>query len=174
MPIYFIIKSYEDWVWKLNKKTGLFLLHTGHQNCLDQSLLNNPKKRNFEEMKKLPGDIIILNRCTINDNHVIYGSQNNEHDGQNILSFWTIFCPFTLPTTRKIKILKKWYGCWDIERHRHNFLSFCTIFCPCTPLTTPKIKTRKKKCLKTFIILHIYTINDNHMMYGSWDMKHDR
>ena len=23
------------------------------------------------------------------------------------------------------------------------------------------------------IILHMYTINDNHKMYGSWDMKHD-
>ena len=26
-----------------------------------------------------------------------------EHDGQNFLSFWTVFCPFT-PTTQKMKI----------------------------------------------------------------------
>ena len=34
----------------------------------------NPKNQNFEKMKKQPGDIIILNMCTINDNHMIYGS----------------------------------------------------------------------------------------------------
>ena len=48
-----------------------------------------------------------------------------------------------------------------------NFLSFCNILCPFTPLTTRKIKILKpwKKTLE------ICTINDNHMIYGSWDMK---
>ena len=27
---------------------------------------------------------------------------------------------------------------------------------------------------KDFITLHMCTINDNHMMYGFWDKKHDR
>ena len=35
---------------------------------------NNPKNLNFEKMKKTPGDIIILHRCSINDNHMMYGS----------------------------------------------------------------------------------------------------
>ena len=35
---------------------------------------NNPKNQNFEKMKKSPGDIIILHKCTINDNHTMYGS----------------------------------------------------------------------------------------------------
>ena len=35
---------------------------------------NNPKNQNFEEMKKTPEDIIILHKCTINDNHMRYGS----------------------------------------------------------------------------------------------------
>ena len=35
---------------------------------------NNPKNQNFEKMKKRPGDIIILHMCTINDNHMMYGS----------------------------------------------------------------------------------------------------
>ena len=35
---------------------------------------NNPKNQNFEIMKKTPGDIIILPMCTINDNHMMYGS----------------------------------------------------------------------------------------------------
>ena len=36
---------------------------------------NNPKNENFEKIeKKLPGDIIILHICNINDNHMMYGS----------------------------------------------------------------------------------------------------
>ena len=34
----------------------------------------NPKNQNFEKNKKKPGDIIILHLCTINDNHMMYGS----------------------------------------------------------------------------------------------------
>ena len=89
-----------------------------------------------------------------------------ERDRQIFLSFWAIFCTFTLLTTSKIKILKKWkknsediiilhkctindnhiiYVSWDMERDRHNFLSFWAIFCPFTPLTTSKIKILKKK-----------------------------
>ena len=35
---------------------------------------NNLKNQNFEKMKRMPGDIIILHMCTINDNHMMYGS----------------------------------------------------------------------------------------------------
>ena len=69
-------------------------------------LPNNPKNQNFEKMKKLPGDIINLHKCNINDNHMMYGSWDTERDGHNFLSFWTISYPFTPLTTRKIKILK--------------------------------------------------------------------
>ena len=34
---------------------------------------NNPKNQNREKIKKTPGDII-LQMCTINDNHMMYGS----------------------------------------------------------------------------------------------------
>ena len=34
----------------------------------------NPKKQNFEKIKTTTGDIIILHMCTINDNHMMYGS----------------------------------------------------------------------------------------------------
>ena len=56
---------------------------------------NNLKNQNFEKIKKMPGDIIILHMCTINNKHMIYGSWDMECDGQNFLSFWTIFYPFT-------------------------------------------------------------------------------
>ena len=53
-----------------------------------------PKKNNnFEKMRKLAGDIIILHMCTINSNHLIYGSWDIERIGQNFLPFWTIFLP---------------------------------------------------------------------------------
>ena len=52
---------------------------------------NNTKSQNFEKIKKTPGDIITLHMCTMNDNHMMYGSWDMECDGQNFLSFWTIF-----------------------------------------------------------------------------------
>ena len=70
-------------------------------------LPNNSKNQNFEKLKKIPGDIIILHMWTKNDNQRKYGSWDIEHDRQNFLSFWTIFCLFTPLTTQKIKILKK-------------------------------------------------------------------
>ena len=119
-----------------------------------------------------------------------------ECNRHNLLSFWTVFCPFTPIWTQKIKILKKWtpeeinilqmctindshmmYGSWDMKCQGQNFLSFWSVFCPFTYLTTQKIKILKKIKKKKpgeFIILHICTVNDGHMMYGSWDMKHDR
>ena len=63
---------------------------------------------NFGKMKKRPGDIIILQLCITNDNHMMIVSRDMEHSRQNFLSFWAIFCPFTPLTTRKIKILIKW------------------------------------------------------------------
>ena len=62
-----------------------------------------------------PQDIIILQMSTINDNHMMYGSWDMERDGQNFLSLWTIFCPFTRLTTQKIKILQKWKKCLEIS-----------------------------------------------------------
>ena len=35
---------------------------------------NDTENQNFETMKKIPGDIINLPMCTINDYHMMYGS----------------------------------------------------------------------------------------------------
>ena len=105
---------------------------------------NNLKSQNFQKLDKKPGDII-LNMCTINDNHMMYSSWDMKCARQNFLSFWTVFCLFT-PPTQKIKILKNWmiiliilhmcttndnhmmYSSWDMKRDRQNFLSFWTFF----------------------------------------------
>ena len=117
-------------------------------------------------------------------------------DRQNFLSFWDIFCPFTPPNDPENKNFEKkiWkkcleilsfytyictlnedhmiYGSWNIRRGRQKFLSFWAIFCPFSPLTTQKIKILKlKKTPGDIIILHICTINDNHMMHGSWEVQ---
>ena len=61
---------------------------------------------------------------------------------------------------------------WSVT---NNFLSFWTIVCPYTSLLTPKIKIWKncKKIRGRIILLHKFTLNEGHMMYGSWDIRHN-
>ena len=96
-------------------------------------------------MKKFAGDIIILNMCTKNHNHMMYGSCNMECNRQNFLSLWTVFCPFFPPvdpenqnskkmkkTLEDIIILQMFtlndshmiHGFSDMEYSRQQFLSF--------------------------------------------------
>ena len=86
--------------------------------------LKNLKNQNFEKMKKNAGDIIILhvyqkpqsyeiqflryrvrqsiwalNMCTINQDHMMYGSWDIKCKGQSFISF-CIFCPLTPPSQK--------------------------------------------------------------------------
>ena len=107
------------------------MLSTRHKNSLDKSLyytcvqndfqislsfwpifcpltlLTTWKIKVLEKWKKTPVYIIILHLCTAHDDHTIYGSSNMVYNRENFLSFWTIFCSFTLLTTRKIKNFEK-------------------------------------------------------------------
>ena len=136
---------------------------------------------------------MLLQMCTINEDHMMYDSWDIR---QSFLSFWAIFCPLTLLTVRKIKILKKMkkkttttgditilqmcfinenhmmYGSWDMERDRQNFFSLTTFFLFIYPLTTQKIRILKNEKNAWRYHLLKFTINDNHMMHGSWDMCH--
>ena len=109
-------------------------------------------------MKKTPRDIIILHMCTINENHMIYGSKDLECDGQKFLSFWTIFCPFTPPlTTQKIKILKK------MKKMPGDII----ILHKCT-INDNHMVYDKCTINDNHIMIHDKCpINDNHMMNGS-------
>ena len=105
-----------------------------------------------------------------------------------------IFCSLILLTTQKIKILKKWKkNTWryhftltwvphimiiwcnhtDMECDSQNVLTFWNIFCPFTfyPQNNPENQNEK---MPGDIILHMCTINENHMMHGSWDMECNR
>ena len=70
---------------------------------------NNPKNKILKKMKKkkMPGDIIILHKCTKNHDHMLYCSWDiMVHDRCNFyFSFGAIFC-FLTPTPWKSKFLK--------------------------------------------------------------------
>ena len=61
------------------------------------------KSKIWKKLKK-PREIIILYMRTKNDSHMTYDSCDMERDGLIFLSFWTIFCSFTI---QKIKIFRK-------------------------------------------------------------------
>ena len=107
-------------------------------------------------MKKTPGDII-LHKCTINDNYMIYGSWDMKYNKHNFLSFLAIFA--LLPPPPPL------------------FLSFWAIPFPFNPLTAQKMKISKKwkkKMPADMIILHTCPKNNDHMLHCSWDMARGR
>ena len=65
---------------------------------------------------------------------------------------------------------------WDMVYDECNYFSLWANFYPFTPLTARKIKIKKnmKKPSGDIIILHMFTKNYGRMVYGSWDMVHDR
>ena len=96
-------------------------------------------------MQKFTGDIIILHMCTKNHNHIMYGSRDTEGDRQNFLLFCTIFCPFS--TSLPLIILKN-----KITK-----------------------KKRRKICLEILSsYTHMCTINEDHIIYSSWNKRCDR
>ena len=124
---------------------------------------------------------------------MMYGFWDIRHDGQEFYVILGHFLPFDPPNTPKILnflkmkktrtyyhfklVYHKWqpYDVWLLRYGtRQNIFSFWTIFCPFTPLTTQKINFEKMKKMPGDIILHMCTIHENHMMYGSWDMEHNR
>ena len=78
----------------------------------------DPENLNFQKNEK--NTWTYYHFTNINDSHMMYGSPDMECNGQNFLSFWTIFCTFTLLTTKKIKILKNRKNCLEILRCNKN------------------------------------------------------
>ena len=109
-------------------------------------------------MKKPPGDIITLHMCTINDNHMMYGSWNMERDRQ----FFVILDRLHIT---------------DMAHNRcHCYFSFWAIFLPFYLCNSPKNQNlqKMKKTPGDIIILHNCTKNHYHILYCSWDMIRDR
>ena len=96
-------------------------------------------------MEKTPGDIIILHKCIKNHDHMLH-------------SFWDIM----------------YIGCFFFQ-----FGLFFALLHPQTPflLPAPANDPKNQKFLKIWkkppwdiIIWHMCTKNNDHVMYGSWDM----
>ena len=87
-------------------------------------LLTAWKIKIFKNMKKTPGDIIILHKCTKNHDHRLYCSWGMARDRCNYFSFWGIFCPFTPITAQKMKIPIKWKKPGDTIILRNGTLFF--------------------------------------------------
>ena len=92
-----------------------------------------------QKLKLFNGDIILLNMCTINKDHMVHGY-------------------------------------WDKKAQQIVFFVILGHFLPFDPPNNPENQNfvKMKKLLGDIIILHLCTTNDNHMMYGSWDMERDR
>ena len=90
------------------------------------------KMKISKKWKKMPGDIIILHKCTKNHNHMIYCSWDMERDRIfYFLLFRTIFWLFIPLKTQKIKILKKWKQPGDIVilhkcTKNHDHMLYCS------------------------------------------------
>ena len=165
--MYHKCRSYDIWFLKFKvRQTEIFVI-------LGQFLPfqppDNPENQIFK-IKKIPGDIIILQICTINGNLLMYGSWDMECDRQNCQ--YGPFLPFYPLWTQKIKILKKWkkylkilsfykhkwqsYDAWFLRYgvQRTEFFVILDCFLPFYPLTTWIEDFEKKKCLE---ILSFYT-----------------
>ena len=142
---------------------------------------NNPENQNFVKNGNkylVPGDIIILHKCTKYDKHMIYGFWDMKHNRQIFFVILGQFLPF-YPTSnpknqnfekkKHLKILSFYksgtknhdymlYCSWDMAHDRIIFLfSFSAIFCPSTPLTPQTMKISKKKKKKGLEITSFYT-----------------
>ena len=80
----------------------------------------------------------------------MYDSWDMEHNGQNVLSFWTIFWPFTPPPPTPPPKLE------TFSLHKKSRF------------------WKNEKMTGDIIFLHMCTINDDPMMYGFWDVECDR
>ena len=156
---------------------------SGHSRTNSKKLKNS---RTFKDKIEIQG----LSRTFQGSGH---------HDGVQRTEFFVIldrFLPFYSPNSLKNqnfeKMKKITWRCYPFTQVFHkwlswcivpetssatdNFLSFWTIFCPFTPYQLEKsiLWKNKKKTTVNVILLHRCTLNDNHMMYGFWDTKHDR
>ena len=68
-------------------------------------------------MKNTPKDIIILQLCTINDSHMMYGSWDMECNGQ----FFVIFCTFIPQQPEKLKFWKNEKNTWRCYHFTHVY-----------------------------------------------------
>ena len=136
-------------------------------------------------MYKIPGDIILLHMCTINQDYTMYGSWDIKCKGQSLFVILGNFLPFDHPNNPKNQNFEKikknleilsFYTCvpqmtiiWCMvleilrptDRFFCHFGLFFTLLPPPPLLTTQKMKILEKwKNLLEIVILLMSTINE--------------
>ena len=132
--------------------------------------------------------------CAINENNMMYGSWDMEHDRHKFFHCWT-FLHFNPPppsplTTQKIKILKKWkkhleispfytkniindnHMMYDSCDHIFVILSYFFFFYPTNNPNNQNFEKMKKPSGDH--LTQVYQKKHVHMLYFSWDMASDR
>ena len=100
------------------KRTDIIFYHFGP--FLPFYPTNGLKIKIRKKMKKSPGDLIILHKCTKNHDRVLHFSCDIVRDRCNChFSFWAILCPLTPLTGQKIKILKNEKKAWRYHLFTH-------------------------------------------------------
>ena len=112
--LHHIWQSYDVWFLRDGAQQTKFLVSL--DNFLPFYPPMDPENQNFRKMNTTPEDIIILQKHTINDSHMMNGSSDMKCNRQNFLSFSTIVCPLSPLTTEKSKF---WKTEKDICRHYH-------------------------------------------------------
>ena len=99
-------QSYDAWFLKYKAcQTEFFVILDRFLHFLPH---NNPTNQNFEKLKQLNEDIIILHKCNKNNYHMLYCFLDIVHN--RIIcyfSFWAIFYLFTSVTALKNQNLEK-------------------------------------------------------------------
>ena len=139
--VYHKSRSYGVWFLRYKVQRTEFFVILVHFLNFDPP--NNPKNQNFEKNKKNPEDNIILCFCIINDNHMMYGSWDIEHD--RIFShFGPLFALYPLPPSSNNPENQIWYMVPEIWSSTDRiFLSSWAIFSPFPP-KSPKNENIKK------------------------------
>ena len=107
------------------------------------------------------------------------------------MSYFLPFYPLTCPKNQNFKKMKKTpgdiiishkckknhdhmlYFSWDMA-HDNAIIFHFELFLPFYALTAQKIKISENEKNTCTIILQMYSINYDYMMYSSWDMVHNR
>ena len=155
---------------------------------------DNQESQNFEKLKKPPADIIILHICTINNNHMMYGSWGIERDRQNffILDHLLPFYPNRHYGPRKskfwknerntwryhhfIKVYTKWQS-YDVSFLRYQtwwteFFAILDHFLPFYSPNNPKNQNFKKMKKKPWRYYHFTHVYQKQQLYDVWFLRY--
>ena len=183
---------YGSWDMKFNRQTVFVILG----NFLPFYPLT-PWKMKISKMKKNPGHIIILHKCTKNYDHLLYCSRDMAHDGCNWYFHFGLYFSLLHPNSPKnenFKTMIKKPGdiilpkctknhdhmlcCfWDMARVGCNcYFSFWAIFSPFTPYQ-PKKWTFHKNEKTIWRYHHLKQVHQKSwsyallfLRYGTWRM----